>query len=383
MKNKTKTSKRKTKSKQESVRKIRFAVVGLGYFAQTAVLPAFKNAKNAKLMALVSDNSKKLQTLGRKYKVDMRGSYDMYETILQSGQIDAVYIVLPNSLHKEYAERAARLGIHVLCEKPLAVTSDDCKQMIETCEIAKVKLMTGYRLHFEKANLKAIDIVKNGKIGDPRFFNSVFSMQVKSGNIRLNRELGGGTLYDIGIYCINAARNIFQAEPLEVMAISGKSTDKRFKEVDEMTSATLKFPGDRLATFTTSFGAADAGHYEVIGTKGSLCVDPAYEFAEGLGHEVTIGKKTTKQFFPKRDQVAPEIEYFSDCILKNRAPEPSGFEGLADVRIIEALYESARTGQAIILKNFTKTLRPSMNQEKHKQPLQRQPELIQSETPHP
>jgi predicted dehydrogenase len=369
--------------KKSNKKVINYAVVGLGYFGQTAVLPAFQHAKkNSKLVALISDDPVKLKTLGKKYGVEMRASYDMYEELLKTGEVDAVYIALPNSMHKEYTERAAALGIHVLCEKPMAVTSNDCQSMISSCQDAKVKLMIAYRLHFEKTNLKAIEIVKKGKIGKPRFFNAVFSMQVKAGNIRLNKELGGGTLYDIGIYCINAVRSIFGEEPIEVTALSAKGKEKRFAEVDEMTGVTMRFSDGRLATFTSSFGAADIGKYEVVGTKGSLCVDPAFDFANGLKMELKVGAKIKKMSFEKRDQVAPEIAYFSDCILRNKNPEPSGKEGWADVRIIEALYESARTGKSIILKDVAKVQHPSLEQEAHLPPVDKQP-LIHAEMPHP
>ncbi len=365
-------------------KQIRYAVVGLGYFAQTAVLPAFAHAKkNSKLVALVSDDPQKLTKLGKKYKVDIRGSYDMYEDILKSGEVDAVYIVLPNKLHLEYTLRAASQKKHVLCEKPLAVTADECQSMIDACESAHVKLMTAYRLHFEQTNLKVIDLVQKKKIGEPRFFNALFSMQVKEGNIRLDSDLGGGTLYDIGIYCLNAARNVFKAEPIEVTALSESSNDRRFKEVDEMTSVVMRFPGNRLASFTSSFGAADISRYEIVGTKGSICVDPAFEFAAGLAFELKVGKNTKTSSFKKRDQVAPEIEYFSNCILNNRKPEPSGKEGLADVRVIEALYESARIGKSIILKDFKKAQRPSLDQEIHKSPVQQAPQLFHAQVPHP
>ena len=206
---------------KQNQKKIRYAAVGLGHIAQVAVLPAFAHAGNSELAALVSDDPEKLQKLGRRYKVKGRFSYDQFEEGLRSEAIDAVYIALPNHLHRPYAERAARAGVHVLCEKPMAVTEEDCLSMIRVAEEYGVKLMVGYRLHFEEANLKAIDLVQGGKLGDARLFNSVFTMQVKEGDIRLSpRELGGGTLYDIGIYCINAARNLYGAEPMEVIAFS-------------------------------------------------------------------------------------------------------------------------------------------------------------------
>ena len=197
------------RTRSSKARKVRYAVVGLGHIAQVAVLPAFSHAENSELAALVSNDREKLAKLGRKYRVRDRFSYSQFDDCLRSGLVDAVYIALPNHLHREYSERAARAGVHVLCEKPMAVTEEDCRSMIGATEENGVKLMVAYRLHFEQANLRAIELVQSGKLGDPRLFDSVFTMQVKQGDIRLNpRELGGGTLYDIGIYCINAVRNL-------------------------------------------------------------------------------------------------------------------------------------------------------------------------------
>jgi len=217
--------------------------------------------------------------------------------------------------------------------------------MIEAAEIAGVKLMTAYRLHNEEANLRAIEIVRSGKIGEPRFFSSTFSFQLRDpNNIRFKAVRGGGTLYDIGVYCINAARYIFDEDPLEALAMTANNGEDRFKETEEMTGALLRFPRDRLASIICSFGAGDSGEYQVVGTKGSLKVKPAYEYAVGLGYTLTVNGKEQKKSFPKRDQFAAEIIYFSNCILNASAIEPSGWEGLADVRIVEALYESVKTG---------------------------------------
>jgi predicted dehydrogenase len=370
---------RKQSSKSD---KVRYAVVGLGHIAQVAVLPAFDHAENSELTALVSSDSEKLEKLGRKYKVRGRYSYDEFEECLDSGSVDAVYIALPNHLHREYTERAARRGVHVLCEKPMAVTEEDCRSMIRVAEENQVKLMIAYRLHFEEANLRAIDLVQSGKLGDPRLFDSVFTMTVKEGDIRLNpRELGGGTLYDIGIYCINAVRNLYGAEPMEVVAFSANCGDQRFDQCEETTSAILRFPGrERLATFTCSFGAADVSHYRVVGSKGELVMEPAYEYAEELEQKITIEGRTRSKTFQKRDQFAPELISFSDCILNGAAPEPSGWEGLADVRIIRALYRSADTGQPVELEPFTREDRPLQEQEIRRPPVSK-PELVNTEAP--
>jgi glucose-fructose oxidoreductase len=367
---------------KQSRKTVRYAVVGLGHIAQVAVLPAFAHAENSELAALVSDDPKKLEKLGRRYKVKARFSYDHFEEGLQREAIDAVYITLPNHLHRPYAERAARVGVHVLCEKPMAVTEEDCLSMIRVAEQNGVKLMVAYRLHFEEANLKAIDLVQGGKLGDARLFDSVFTMQVKEGDIRLSpRELGGGTLYDIGIYCINAVRNLYGAEPMEVTAFSANNGDPRFRQCEEMTSAILRFPGrERLASFTCSFGAADVSAYRVVGTNGDLVMEPAYEYAEELVQRVTTNGKTRERTFPKRDQFAPELVSFSECILSGAEPEPSGWEGLADVRVIRALYHSADTGQPVSLEPFEKQDRPSLDQKMTRPPV-RKPELVNAEAP--
>ena len=361
---------------------VRYAVVGLGAIAQAAVLPAFANARrNSELVALVSGDRTKLSKLGRRYSVPITCSYDQYDDLMHSGEIDAVYIALPNSHHAEYSIRAANAGVHVLCEKPMAVSEDECLQMIAAAQQNDVKLMIAYRLHFERANLQAVELVRSGKLGEVRLFNSVFCFNVKQRNIRLEGELGGGTLYDIGIYCINAARYIFRAEPVEVMAMTaGHNADERFSEVEEIASAIMRFPEDRVATFMTSFSTASAGYYHVLGDKGQLCVDPAYDYALPMNHYLTINGKEKHRKFSKRDQFAPELLHFSDCILNDYDPEPSGEEGLIDVRIIEALYRSARVGQPIPLNLFSPDQRPSMALET-KRPARRQPKLVHAEPP--
>jgi glucose-fructose oxidoreductase len=355
-------------------------VVGLGYIAQIAVLPAFAKAKNSELVALVSDDATKLKKLSKKYKVPLTFSYQDYDQCLTSGEVDAVYIALPNSMHRDYSVRACESGVHVLCEKPMAVTESDCEEMINAASANNVKLMIAYRLHFEEANLRAIELAQSGKLGDVRAFNSVFTMQVKEGDIRLQKELGGGTLYDIGIYCINAARNIFRAEPVEAFAFDANNGEKRFEEVDEMTSAILRFPDERLAAFTTSFGASDISAYQVVGTKGNLRVDPAYEHAGDLKHHLTVNGRTRERVFRNRDQFAPELIYFSDCVITGKDPEPSGKEGLADVRIIRALYRSAAEGEPVKLDIVEKDKRPTMEQETHTAP-PKKPELVRAATP--
>lgn len=363
-------------------KKIRYAVVGQGYISQIAVLPAFAHAsKNAELVALISDDSVKLKKLSLTYKVSITGTYDDYDALLRSGQIDAVYIALPNHMHCDYTVRAARAGIHVLCEKPMAVTDAECKKMVQACDKHRVKLMIAYRLHFEKANLSAIEVVQSGKIGEPRLFNSVFTMQVRDeDNIRLLKSTGGGTLYDIGIYCLNAARYLFRSDPVEVFAFTANNDQKRFGEVEEMASVMMRFPQQRLASFSCSFGAADVSAYEIIGAKGRLRMDPAYEMVDDLKYTLTVNGRSRERIFPKRDQFAPELVYFADCILNDRAPEASGREGRIDVQIINALYKSSQSGRPVRIQGLAQDARPTMKQQLRRSSVKK-PELVHASKP--
>jgi glucose-fructose oxidoreductase len=373
----------RSRSPKQQGGRVRYAVVGQGYISQIAVLPAFANARrNSELIALVSDDSQKLQVLGRRYGVDHLYGYEEFDACLASDEVDAVFIALPNHLHHAYTLRSARAGKHVLCEKPMAVTEDECLEMIEEAEKNRVQLMVAYRLHFEQANLKAVQIARAGRLGDLRTFNSLFCMQVEDGNIRLQAAAGGGTLYDIGIYCINAARHLFGAEPIEVVAFAANNGEARFREVDEMTTAILRFPDDRLASFTCSFGAADVAAFDLGGTKGTLRLENAYSFAEDMTQRLTVGKRTTEKVYPARDQFAPELLYFSDCILQRRKPEPSGEEGWADVRVIRALLASIESRRPVVLEPMNRRRQPSPDQEIHRPPVE-EPELVGARRPSP
>jgi predicted dehydrogenase len=295
-----------------------------------------------------------------------------------------VYIALPNSLHAEYTVRALQRGIHVLCEKPLALTEADCRRMVEAAEESGAKLMTAYRLHFEEANLKAIRLARE-KLGNLRYFSSTFSFQIRDrDNIRLEAKEGGSPLWDLGVYCINAARYFFRDEPLAVMAIGANGGGARFREVQEMSSVLMKFPGERMANFTCSFGAGDSAAYDVVGEKGRLHMEAAYEYAFPREMVLTVGEKKQKLRFKKVDQFAPELLYFAQCIRQNRSPEPSGLEGWADVRIIRAIEQSMKSGRAVMLPATPRKLagkaRPSFDQWIERPPV-KEPEVLRADAP--
>lgn len=345
------------------------------------MLPAFAHAENSTLRAIFSSDPEKLREIGDRHHVPIRASYEEFDEICRSGGIDAVYIALPNHLHRDYTERAARAGVHVLCEKPMAASTSDCEAMIEACREADVKLMIAYRLHFERANLEAMQITRDGTLGEPRFFTSEFSQDVRPGDVRLEKEKGGGTLWDIGIYCINAARYLFADEPVEVSATVASRKDVRFKEVEEMAAVTMRFPGERLATFVCSFGGATVMSYRVIGTKGEIHVEPAYPYGTAIAYELNVGGEKRKERYPKRDQFAAQLIYFSNCILENEEPQPSGIEGLVDVKIIEALYESAASGRPVALGLPHPRSRPSIEQEISRPAVRKPPEPVNTESP--
>jgi predicted dehydrogenase len=252
--------------------------------------------------------------------------------------------------------------VHVLCEKPLAYSVEDAEAIIKACRTNRVRLMVAYRLHFEDANLAAIEAVHSGQIGDAKLFTSVHTMQIEPDNVRVDLSLGGGPLEDIGIYCLNAARYLFKAEPEEVTAFAVHGKDRRFKEVPESVAATLRFPKNRLATFLCGFGATKASEYQVIGTSGALKMQPAFTWNGPIEQTIIRKEKSKTKTFKHRDQIAAEIVYFSDCIRQDKEPEPSGHEGLLDVRIIDALRRSYTERRSIELPPFAKGIRPSRRQ---------------------
>jgi glucose-fructose oxidoreductase len=336
---------RRLAMKKRSNRPVRFAVIGQGTFAQAAVLPAFEHATGCELRAIFSQNESKLRALRRKYGVAAALGYDQYEDYLQAGEVDAVYIALPNDMHADYTVRAARAGVNVLCETPIAANSHDAERMVIACADNSVKLMVAYRLHFEAAALETIARVRRGAIGRPRFISTTFARQVRDDNIRTRRARGGGPLLDLGISCVNAARAVFRAEPTEAMAMSAsRRGDRRFREVDEQVTAILRFPGERLAQLTCSFGAHDHSALTVVGEQGRIRLDPAYEYASGLTIEMDVtNRRAQRRTFPRRDQVAAELIAFARCVREDREPEPSGEQGLADLHVLEAIQRSTES----------------------------------------
>ena len=328
---------------------LRFAVVGLGDIAQRAVLPAFAHARSrASLAALVSGEPKKRRVLGARFKDVITCGYEEYDALLSSGTVDAAYIALPNEMHADFAMRALNAGIHVLCEKPLSTTVADARVVRRAAQRAGVQFMVAYRLHFDPATLHAIELARDRRAGDLRIFASVFSSPVERGDIRLQRK-GRGGLFDLGIYCVNAARMVFRSEPVEVVAMHAGQGAGRFREVPEMTAAVLRYPGERLAMFTCSLNAHRGSAWTAMSMKRWVRMDPAYTYHDPLVVHLRTDNVNRTRRYGVHDQFAAELDHFVARIRSRRKAEPSAREGEADIIILDAIDKSARSGRRVRL----------------------------------
>ena len=328
---------------------LRFAVVGLGEIAQRAVLPAFAHARSrATVAALVSGAPKKRRVLGARFGDVIACDYDDYDELLSSGAVDAAYLALPNEMHADFVLPALNAGIHVLCEKPVTTTVADARAIRRAVQRAGVQFMVAYRLHFDPATLHAIDLARDRRAGDLRIFASVFSSPVERGDIRLQRK-GRGGLFDLGIYCVNAARMVFRSEPLDVVAMHAGQGTGRFKEVPEMTAAVLRYPGERLAMFTCSLNAHRGSAWTAMALKRWVRMDPAYTYHDPLVVHLRTDNVTRTRRYGVHDQFAAELDHFVARIRSGRQAEPSAREGEADIIILDAIDRAARTGRRVRL----------------------------------
>lgn len=331
-------------------KQIGYAVAGLGDVTQRGVLPAFARAgENSRLVAIIAADRVQAQDAAQQYRAAAYPLEEFRQCLLRD-DVDAVYIALPSSMHCDYAVEAARAGVHVLCEKPMAVMADECRRMIRTVQTNRVKLMIAYRLQFHPAHAKALELVRGGAIGAPKTVGSDYTTRIDDPeDHRLQRRLGGGTMYDLGVAAIHATRAVFGTEPAQVMAMTARTSRRYGGDVDEGTVALMRLPDERLAHLHASFGEEPTAVLRILGEEGSIELEHAYL------HDVVVtltlnrrGQRETLSFEPT-DQFAAEISYFSGCILQDRPPEPSGIEGLQDVRLVEAIYRSARDGRPVTL----------------------------------
>ncbi|MCW4460243.1 Gfo/Idh/MocA family oxidoreductase [Sphingomonas sp. BT-65] len=333
-----------------------FAIVGLGGYALNQMMPRFDQAERAHIAAIVSGNPDKLRRVGDAYGVpeDARYSYDAFARIASDDRIDAVYIVLPTGLHAEWAIRAFAAGKHVLCEKPMALSSADCERMIAASRRADRKLMLAYRSHFEPYNLEAMTLMEQKAVGAIRLVRSEQSYRMgptsPSENWRANRMLaGGGPLEDYGIYGLQSALYLTGEMPESVSATTFRPTgDPRFSEIFAHVASQLRFPSGAVAQLVTSYDSAGTNFAHVRGTDGALIMDPATSYS---GQKMRLEARNAREFAPGDPSVqfARQLDHFTNAVRDGEAIRTSGEMGLRDLRLIEAIYAAAETGRTVNL----------------------------------
>jgi predicted dehydrogenase len=330
---------------QPAARKIGYAVIGLGRIAGNFMRGSVLTT-NSRVTALVSGHRDKADRIAAQYGVPQNSiyNYENFDEIVRNPAVDAVYVALPNSMHAEYTIRAAKAGKHVLCEKPMSTSVADAESMIAACKAAKVKLMIAYRCHYESTNLRAVQLIRDGAIGKLQAIQSAFGFYEVAGEWRLNKKLaGGGPVFDVGIYCLNACRYLTGEEPTDISAYASTiDHDGRFDQVEENVAWSMKFPSGVVASCATTYGAPMDGYFRAFGSKGWIQVDQAFVY-EGLHLRAEFGNTKLDEPNPARDpsQFQAEGEHFSNCILNGLEPQSPGEEGLRDMRYITQIYRSA------------------------------------------
>jgi predicted dehydrogenase len=335
----------------QSERKVGYCVIGLGTIADH-FMRGVQGSSNSQITGLVSGHRDKAERIAAQYGVPKSSiySYEDMDKFRDNKAIDAVYVALPNSMHAEYTIRSAKAGKHVLCEKPMSTTVSEAEAMIAACKAAQVQLMIAYRLHYEPLNLKAVKLIRDGALGRVETINGAFGFNAAPGAWRLNKALaGGGSLFDVGIYVLNACRYLTGEEPVKFTAVTSTvDQDGRFTTMEENVSWTMKFPSGVVATGSSSYGAQMPGYYKVFASKGWLEMGPAFNY-DGLKLRANFssgGKGSPNieidEANTEKDpmQFTREADHFSECVLKNQRPKSSGEEGLRDMKYIYEIYAS-------------------------------------------
>ena len=326
-----------------------FALVGLGNYATNQLAPALQETERCKLTGIVTGSPEKVPEWKEKYGIPDENvySYDTFDAIAENDAIDVVYVVLPNGMHAEYSVRAAQAGKHVLCEKPMATSVDECRRMIEACERAGTKLAIGYRLHFEPHHRRAMEIGQEQVYGPIKLVEASFAFKIGDPDQwRLDRELsGGGALMDVGIYAVQAARYTTGEEPVAVTAQAFKTDPEKFDEVEETLLWQLEFPSGAAATSSTSY-AVGVNRLFATAPEGRFEIEPAYGYGgiEGTENGEPMGLDSNV------NQQARQMDGFAECVLEDKDPAIynfSGEEGLKDVKIMEAIYQAAESGERV------------------------------------
>ena len=337
--------------------RVGFAIVGLGRLSLEEILPAFGESRHAKPLALVSGTPEKAKAVAAQYGVPAGSIYDYatFDRIADDPAIQAVYIVLPNSMHHEFVLRAARAGKHVLCEKPMAVSSAEAREMVEACRAANVKLMVAYRIQYEPHNREAMRWLRSGEFGPVKFIDAINTQQQGDPNQwRMKKAMaGGGALPDIGLYCLNTSRAYLGEEPVEVFARQWSTPDDpRFREVEENVSFMLRFPSGVVANCFTGYGAHDGKPMRVHLENAWINIENAFSYrgqSMRIGHRAGRHAAIDQIAIGARNQFALELDHFAQCITQDLRPHTPGEEGVQDQLLMEAIYRSAETGAPVTL----------------------------------
>jgi len=331
--------------KSNNKEKLGVALVGLGGYSTGQLAPSLQMTDHCYLAGIVTGTPGKAETWKEKYSIPEKNiyNYDNFESIADNPDIDVIYIVLPSGLHAEYAIKAANAGKHVWCEKPMAKTVEECQAIIDACEKNNVRLTIGYRMQHEPNTQKFREMAQNKKFGAPRMIETAAGFRdTRTGHWRLDAELGGGATYDMGVYCINGARYVYQKEPISVMAYESTTRPEIFTEVDETMNFILEFPDGLYANCVTSFGI-NFGRFIVTADDGHFRLEPfqSYRGLKGYASDGTTFEDEVKS------QQAVQMDNDAKAIKENKPVIAPGEEGLKDIKVVEAIFRSAKEGRRI------------------------------------
>ena len=332
-------------------KKLGWAVVGLGSLAINQILPAFDKCEQSRVVAFVSGHPDKANKLAARYGVNPKNiyNYENYDSIRDNPEVDIIYIVLPNSMHAEYTIRGLQAGKHVLSEKPMANTPADCQAMIDAGRKANRKLMVAYRCRYEPFNQEMIRMARSQELGQLKVFLGDTGFKIGDPTQwRLKKAMaGGGSMMDIGIYSLQAARYISGEEPIEINAMSYSTPgDVRFKEVEETITFQLRFPSGVLANCTSSYGYSGQARFRAVTTDGWFELEPSMWYT-GNRMRVNRGNSLAEITIQPKDHFASEMDHMSQCVMNDKEPLTPGEEGLRDLKLITAIYEAARSGRTV------------------------------------
>lgn len=332
-----------------------YALVGLGAISQQAVLPAFGHSRNSRLVAVVSGDPEKAARLANEFGAGRHYSYKEFGACLKNPEVEAVYIATPPGEHARYVIAAARANKHVLCEKPLATTVDDCRRMVAACQEQGVRFMTAYRKYFEPGSVALKKMISGGELGRIDIVHTAFTEFRRAGDNTpawmLSRKMaGGGPLMDIGIYCVNTVRWMVDEDPVEATALSWSRDRKRFKQVEEGVAFRLNFRTGLVVQGSAGWGSALASFVQVHGEKGWASLAPAFAFEEERRLTGKIQGKWFAHEYTAIDEFALELDAFSACIRERRDPEPDGEQGMRDIAVLDAIYRAAKQGRRVAIR---------------------------------